>query len=142
MSNKDVVVGYFENTLNKGDLSRIDAYYDSKFIAYDAEGNVSRKGISGAKDFVSDLRKSFPDLHVKIDDVIEEKDKIAIRWSCTGTHKGPLMDIAPTGKSMKLLGVDIYRLEGGKIVEEWDIFDSLSLMKQLGVMPVTEHMHQ
>jgi predicted ester cyclase len=62
-----------------------------------------------------------------------------MRWTATATHKGELMGIAPTGKQVTITGIAIDRIDGGKIVEEWENFDRMSMMQQLGVIPSPEH---
>ena len=67
-------------------------------------------------------------------DQVTEADKVVIRWSFTGTHKGELMGIAPTGKPVAFTGISIMRVVDGKIVEAWEEGDSLGLMQQLGLV--------
>jgi predicted ester cyclase len=84
---------------------------------------------------VGAFRAAFPDLHVKNEDVIVEGDKVVARWTARGTHNGMLMNILPTGRQATLKGIDILRIEGGKIVERWGEFDALGMLHQLGVIP-------
>jgi steroid delta-isomerase-like uncharacterized protein len=68
--------------------------------------------------------------------LIVEGDKVVMRFTVAGTHKGPLMGIPATGKSYKAPGISVFRLANGKIVEHWGVFDQLSVMQQLGLVPV------
>jgi steroid delta-isomerase-like uncharacterized protein len=77
---------------------------------------------------------AFPDINVTVEDVIAEGDKAVTRWTIRGTHRGELMGIAPTDKPIELKGITIHRIEGGKIVEEWERYDNLGMMQQLGVV--------
>jgi steroid delta-isomerase-like uncharacterized protein len=77
---------------------------------------------------------AFPDINVTVEDVIAEGDKAVTRWTIRGTHRGELMGIAPTDKHIELKGITIHRIEGGKIVEEWERYDNLGMMQQLGVV--------
>lgn len=93
-------------------------------------------GLAGFKQFASMLVGAFPDLHVTVEDLIEEGDRVAARVTVNGTHRGLLMGQFPaTGKHMAVTGVDIFRLAGGKIVERWNHRDLLGLMQQLGAVP-------
>ena len=83
---------------------------------------------------VGAFRAAFPDLRVKNEDVIAEGDKVVARWTARGTHNGALMNIPPTGKQVTLKGIDVLRIEGGKIVERWGEFDALGMLHQLGVI--------
>lgn len=78
---------------------------------------------------------AFPDCHFTLDDLTCENDKVVVRWTCHGTHKGEFMGVAPTGKKLKFTGTDIFRCAGGKIVTCWNQCDTLSILKQLGAMP-------
>jgi predicted ester cyclase len=75
-------------------------------------------GPQGFKQFVEIYRGAFPDVHFTINDQIAEGDKVATRWTATGTHKGALMGIAATNKRSTVTGTDIGRYADGKVVEE------------------------
>lgn len=79
-------------------------------------------------------RAAFPDLHVQIEDQLAEGDRVATRWTGTGTHNGELAGIPATGKQVTLPGMEIVRIADGKLVEGWEGYDSGTLMRQLGVM--------
>ncbi|MCP8314023.1 MAG: ester cyclase [archaeon] len=70
--------------------------------------------------------------------MVVEGDKVAVRVTESGTHKGEFMGIPPTNKKWTVWGIFIDRVAGGKIVEEWGVFDALSWMKQLGLVPKPE----
>ena len=75
---------------------------------------------------------AFPDIHVTIDDVIAEGDKVVVRQTFRGTHEGPMGNIAPTGKQVTFSGMFIFRIENEQFVEEWALLDGLGLQYQLG----------
>jgi steroid delta-isomerase-like uncharacterized protein len=81
-------------------------------------------------------RAAFPDLHLTVTDQFEEGDRLVSRWTATGTHKGELMGIAPTGKHVTVTGITINHIQSGKLVESWENGDTLGLLQQLGVVPV------
>lgn len=74
---------------------------------------------------------AFPDLQVTNDDLIAEGDKVAVLWTATGTHKGELMGMPPTGRQIKWTGITIYRFANSKIVESWWSYDALGMMQQI-----------
>ena len=80
-------------------------------------------------------RTAWSDLHFTVEDLVAEGDKVALHWSCSGTHTGEWMGIPPTGKRVTWSGIGIHRVVGGKIVESWDMVDNLGLMQQLGIVP-------
>ncbi len=80
-------------------------------------------------------RSAFPDTEFELNDLIEEGDKVAARITATGTHKGTLMGIAPTGKRVSISGIVITQFRDGKQVESWSSYDQLGMLQQLGVVP-------
>ena len=73
-----------------------------------------------------------------IEDVIQDGDKLVVRWTNSGTHVGEFLGIPPTNKSFSVAGIDIYRLEGGRLAEHWHVIDQLSMLQQLGLIPTPE----
>ena len=93
----------------------------------------------GGFDFpILDFRTAFPDFRVTNDDIIAAADRAILRWSAHGTHQAELAGIPPTGKPVKVTGIDILRIANGKIVERWAEDNGLELMQQLGVIPSPE----
>ncbi|TDH17910.1 ester cyclase [Segetibacter sp. 3557_3] len=93
-------------------------------------------GLQGYLDMYKGFKSAFPDLTVRNEDVIadEHQSKVVVRWTANGTHRGQLMQIPATGKTVVLKGVDILRIENGKIAERWGEFDTLGMLAQLGVI--------
>ncbi len=75
----------------------------------------------------------FPDLHISIDQLLAVGDKVVGVFTFTGTHKGDLFGVTPTGRTISVRQIAIYRLESGQVVDEWEISDQLGLMQQIGV---------
>jgi steroid delta-isomerase-like uncharacterized protein len=99
------------------------------------EPDQDLQGYEEARQFVTMYKTAFPDLNVTIEDVIAEGDKVVTRYTVRGTHQGETEEFGPpTGKQMELEGITIHRIEGGKIVEEWERYDNLGVMQQLGVV--------
>ncbi len=89
-----------------------------------------------ARQFVSVFKSAFPDMSATIEDVIAEGDKVVTRWTIRGTHQGEIEEFGPpTGKQVEIKGITIHRIEDGKIAEEWERYDNLSVMQQLGIVP-------
>jgi steroid delta-isomerase-like uncharacterized protein len=78
---------------------------------------------------------AFPDFKASVDDMVAEGDKVAVRFTVSGTHEGPVLGIPATGKQVAMKGVSVKRLANGKVVEEWWLGDMLGMMQQLGVIP-------
>jgi steroid delta-isomerase-like uncharacterized protein len=95
---------------------------------------TDKTGAELLKEVFTTLLRAYPDLHITIEDMIEEGDKVVMRDTVTGTHRGELMGIAPTGRSVSYNEIFIARFEGGRIAETWGVVDVLSQMRQLGVI--------
>lgn len=93
------------------------------------------KGPEGFKQYMSMFRTAFPDINLTIEDTVAEGDRVVIRLTGRGTHKGNLMGIAPTGKSISVNATVISHHAGGKQVEVWICIDQLGMLQQLGVVP-------
>lgn len=81
------------------------------------------------------LIAAFPDLTIKISDLIAEDDKVAARLTFSGTHSGKFRGQPPTGKTFSFEAIRIYRFVDGKAVESFAVQDQLGLMRQLGLTP-------
>lgn len=81
------------------------------------------------------LLRAFPDLHVAIEDVVAEGDKVVFRNTVTGTHLGEYRGVAPTGRSVTYGEIFILRFTGGRIAEIWGVVDVFAQLRQLGLIP-------
>jgi predicted ester cyclase len=95
-------------------------------------------GPEGFKQVMGMFFQAFPDVHETAEDIIAEGDRVAVRGYFTGTHNGEFMNIPATGKQIKVAYIAMYRLENGKVVENWVQMDLLGMMQQLGVIPTPE----
>ena len=119
---------------NKGNLDTVDEISTAVGVAH-MPGSPDIHTLEDYKQYVTMNRNAFPDIHFTIEDEIAQGDKVVIRWTVTGTHKGDLMGISPTGKQCTGTGITIYRFSGGKIQESWSNWDALGMMQQLGIVP-------
>jgi steroid delta-isomerase-like uncharacterized protein len=125
----------FEEVWNQGNLAAIDNLYDANQVSHGLGVEVPA-GTAGLKQFVAMYRIAYPDTHFTIEDQIAEGDQVATRWTATGTHRGELFGIAPTGKRVTVTGMALSRIANGKIVETWNNFDALGQLQQLGAVPM------
>ena len=87
------------------------------------------------KEGIAEFRRAFPDFRSTIEDQIAEGDKVVTRWTMRGTHREEFRGIAPTGGRITVTGMGIFRFsDEGKVVESWDNFDQLGMMRQLGAI--------
>ena len=94
-------------------------------------------GPEGVTAFIAVVRAAFPDLVVGIADTVAEGDKVAVRGTLRGTHRGEFLGIPPTGKPFAVSFIDLNRIAGGKLVERWASQDDLGMLQQLGVIPAS-----
>lgn len=132
--NKAIARRLIEEIVNKGNYDVIDDLVAANYVDHNAPPGLA-PGIEGFKQFHPMLRAGFPDWHDTIEDIIAEDDKVVARVTARGTHKGEFMGIAPTDKQVTMTGILIWRVSGGKIVEEWFEHDMMGMMQQLGVVP-------
>jgi steroid delta-isomerase-like uncharacterized protein len=131
--NKALARRVFEETLNQRNLAIVDELNTPDFVYHTDATTI--QGREPFKQYLSMLLTAFPDLHLSIDDVIGEGDRVVVRCTLRGTHQGELMGIAPTGKQVAVTGISIMFIANGKLVEEWANTDTLGMMQQLGVIP-------
>jgi len=120
---------------NKGDLAVVDEVFGADYVGHLPDQDISSQGI---KQGVTMYRTAFPDFHVALEDMVAEGDKVAARWTGTGTHSAEFRGVAATGKRVTFGGMWISRLAGGKVVEDWFMDDDYGLMRQLGAIPTPE----
>lgn len=133
-TNKTISRRLVEEAFNQGKYDVIEELVAPTFVNHDpATGDM--KGPQGAREQIELYRSAFPDLKITIEEQIAEGDLVATRWTAKGTHKGELMGIAPTGKESTVTGLTIDKIKDGKIVESWNNWDTLGMMRQLGAVP-------
>ena len=128
---------WFDEVWNQGRLETIH-----ELMAPDAIGigqGGAEAAIHGPKEFqafVERLRRAFPDIHVTVEDAFssDDDDKVAVRWSATMTHQGSDLGIPASGKIVHITGISIVRLVDGRIVEGWDNWDQLGMMREIGAI--------
>jgi steroid delta-isomerase-like uncharacterized protein len=112
----------------------LDEVYATDLVWHEPDQDI--RGLEEARQFVGMYKTAFPDLSATVEDVIAEGDKVATRYTVRGTHQGEIEEFGPpTGRQIELRGITIHCIEDGKIVEEWERHDNLSLLQQLGLAP-------
>ena len=127
-----------DEVINTGKPELCDRYLAPDRIDFQDYGMPPgmANGHEGFKRVLGPFLEAFPDLHLEVQFMIADDDRIMFYISTTGTHRGPLMGMAPTGKEFKVNGTDIFRFNGeGKIVAHWGVFDTFGMLAQLGLVP-------
>ena len=131
--NKAVVRRFFEELLSRDDIAVADELLSPGFRFYFA-GSPDPMNLESYKEFLVARRAAFPDRCFVVEDMIAEGDKVSVRFTMRGTHKGEFRGIAPSGKEVTMTGIDTIRLSDGKMVEDRVEVDQLGMMRQLGVI--------
>lgn len=115
-------------------LDLMEEVYAADLVWHEPDQEI--QGLEEARQFVTMYKTAFPDLRATVEDVIAEGEKVVTRVTVRGTHQGEIAEFgAPTGKRVEIEDITIHRIEDGKIVEEWERYDNLSVMQQLGLAP-------
>jgi steroid delta-isomerase-like uncharacterized protein len=130
---------WFKEVWNEG---RTQAVHD--LLAPDAlgigelEGGSQLRGPAEFVPFVERIRGAFPDIHIVVEDAFGAEDKVVVRWTATMTHSGENLGMPASGKRVRITGMTIARIGGKQIVEGWDNWDQLGMLKQIGVYESSE----
>ena len=121
---------YAEEVGNQHNFEIVDEIFE-RYISHQPDGSTLVRGPQDVKRFQGEYHSAFPDFHINIEDQIAEGDKVVSRYTIRGIHQRAFRDMAPTGKEIEIKGVTIFRFSSeGKVVESWDSYDQLSLMRQ------------
>jgi steroid delta-isomerase-like uncharacterized protein len=118
----------------KGNLDVVDELIARDYVGHDPANPEPLRGPAGVKEFISTYRSAYPDARVTVEQQLAEGDMVATRWTGRGTHEGDLLGVAPTGKRVTITGITFSRLKDGKIVEEFQNWDTFGMMQQLGAV--------
>lgn len=141
--NKEVVRRYYEEALNEERYDLLEELISEDVINHDPLSDETltpdeARGFEGFRRHVEVVKEGFPDVTVRIDDIIAEGDTVAARFTFEGTHEGRFGGIEPTGNRVSITNMVFYRIEDGKIVERWLESDNLNFRQQLGIMEPPE----
>ncbi len=130
--NKAVARQVFEDELSQGKWDVAERIHAPGFVAHAGKRTESRaEDLESAKGW----RSAMPDVNVTVEQMVAEGDLVAVRWIGRGTNTGTGNGLQATGKKLEIEGMTIFRIEDGKIVEEWNSIDELGLYRQLGAIP-------
>jgi steroid delta-isomerase-like uncharacterized protein len=133
-SNKALVTEFIDAVFTKGDLDAVDRYLSPGFVNHDPFPGFALDR-EGMRQTAQVFRQAFPDWHAGQEAHIAEGDLVAERFIARGTHQGEIMGVPPTGTTVTLAGINIFRVQDGKLVERWGRTDDLGFLQQLGIVP-------
>lgn len=131
--NLAVVSRIWTEIWNKGALEASDEVFAKDYL-----GHLPIMTVHGPEEFKNLVRvylAAFPDVHLTVEDAFGAGDRVAVRWTSRGTHLGVMMGIPPSQNKIEVMGISIFRMAGGQVAEEWEGFDTLGMMQQIGAIP-------
>jgi predicted ester cyclase len=135
--NKSIVVA-FTQAFNNRNITALDKLVAANEVEHNS---LAHQGLSGVKQYFRDLISAFPDLHITIDHILSEGDNVAVITNTTGTLAQQVMSTAGipiSGKNISFKTADLYRIADNKIVEHWDIIESVKMLSNLGLIKFDE----
>ena len=133
-NNQELVQQFVEQFWNQGRLDSADTLLTADAAIYlPGHGQVD---MATLKLFAATMRGAFPDWHSTVEAMLAQGDQVVERFTGRGTHRGVFQGVAPTGRVVAVPGVVFYRLSAGRIAEFRGLLDSLSLLQQIGALPM------
>lgn len=132
--NKALIRRFYEEVFNQRNVAALDAFYAPDHVDHTLPPGLPVSP-EGTKQGIAIIMAALPDLHITIEDMIAEGDKVVTRFTTHGTQQGAFGSIPPTGKRVAISTIEITRVADGKIVEDWGLDDRLGMLQQLGLVP-------
>jgi predicted SnoaL-like aldol condensation-catalyzing enzyme len=133
-ANRSLVLAYYRRVVGDGQLAEIPNYIGSTYVDHNAPPG-SIVGPALVELHLQAIRKTFPDFVLNTHEVVADQDWVAVRVTGEGTHLGEWLGIEPTGKRIRLRGINLDRVHAGRIVEHWGEADTVGMLMQMGVDP-------
>ena len=131
--NKQLIRRFYTQVVGGGDYSDLDSFVAADYVDHNAaEGG---RGPEVVRTHLEAIRRTLPDLRVRVEDIFAEGDYVITRVAGRGTHLGEWMGIKPTGREVRLKGINIDRVERGRIADHWGEADTIGMLVQMGVDP-------
>jgi len=132
---RSIVLRWFEEVWNQGREETIDELFARDGVALGlGMGDTPVHGPAAFKVFWRNMRGALPDVEIKVEDIVIEGDKVVVRVTLEGTHRGDGLGVAPTGRRIRIAGIVLVEFADGKIVRGWNSWDQLGLLHQLGAI--------
>ena len=126
---------FVDEVCNERKLAVADELFTPDHAYHDPGSPWVGKGPAGIKDVIGTYHRGVNDARWDVHEMIETGDTVVMRWTGSGTHTGDLLGIPPTSRKVRVDGIWMLRIAGGKIVESWNCWDTLGMLQQLGVVP-------
>jgi steroid delta-isomerase-like uncharacterized protein len=133
--NKAIARRWAEEVWSEGNLGRIEELVLPDYVEHDPAVPEEVRGPEGVRRYIEEFRRAFPDMRLTVEDQVAEGDRVVTRWTARGTHRGEFMGLPASGNRLEMGGMSIDRFSGGRLVESWENYDALGMMRQIGALP-------
>ena len=134
-ANKNLVARYYDEMWNKWNFTLVDKLL-AKEILFRGSLGAETHGRAAFCNYMRRVQSAFPDFRNEIEDIIAERNRVFTRLTYTGTHRGEIFGLAPTGRKVSYAGAALYRIENGQVAHGWVLGDLIGLLAQLGARVV------
>lgn len=132
--NKTAVRRVFHQLWNEGNFAGIEQLFVAK-LPFRVNGRLVTQTPEDVQQAMTRWRTAFPDIHFTIEDIIAERDRVAVRVTFTGTHRGEWWGVPPSERRVQVTLMMFFRIENGRLMEAWENYDEHGLRRQLGLSP-------
>jgi predicted ester cyclase len=136
---KQLIRRFYTEIVGAGDYSNLDSFVAADYVDHNA-AEESGRGPEVVRTHLEPIRITLPDFTIQIEDIFAEGDHVVTRVTGRGTHLGEWMGIKPTGREVRLKGINIDRVDRGRIAEHWGEADTIGMLVQMGVDPFAGRM--
>ena len=134
-ANKEKTQQFYDQVINAHNPAAIDSFCKADFVDHNPDPGHSGKGIEDLRSQFTQMFTAFPDAKVKTDFMVAKGDTVVAYLTMNGTNTGAMGEMPATNKPFTINGIDIIVIKEGKATERWGVFDAMSMMSQLGMMP-------
>jgi len=135
-TNKNLARRFYLETLNARRIDTVDDLAVAEYVEHEPLPG-QRDNREGLKYLVRILTEALSPTFT-VEDMIAEGDRVVVRWTNRGTHVAPFLGIPPTGRTFEIAGIDVYRIDNDHLAEHWHVVDQLTMLQQLGLLPMPE----
>lgn len=124
-----------EEVFGGGKLELVDELLAPDYISHAPGDPELSRGPEDIREIVRAYHSAFPDIAFRVEKQVAEGDMVVTRWTARGTHRGEFMGVPPSGRRVRVSGMSMDRISGGRIVENWNYWEALEMMQQIGAVP-------
>ena len=137
--NKKISWRLQEEVFGEGKLESVDELLAPDYVSHAPGDPELSRGPEDIKEIVRAYHSAFPDISFTVEKQVAEGAMVVTRWIARGTHRGEFMGVPPSGSRIEVSGMSMDHISGGRIVENWNNWEALEMMRQIGAISDSEH---